>query len=117
MEIPYLKSASATVAAVAVILSTGFSVDRVYIDSDELDTKLKLEIAPTTEMVEHFIPEWKQQRIWDMEENVEKSSSPEEKRRWLQRLKKLISEFCESYPGRAECHPQYLDYLKENDDE
>lgn len=116
MEIPFLKTAVAAVSSIVIIIGAGFKVDDRYISVTELETYMEEAVSPVSEQVEkinRFIPEWKQQRIWDMEENVEKSTSEEERRRWMRRLKQLISEFCAEYKGRPECEPDYLNYLEQ----
>ena len=97
-----IKSIGGTVAALAVIFTGFVSVETRYAKAADLEKLLRSS---------------EQKTIWDLEENVETSISRIDKKKWFERLKEKVDEFCDEYPDEDECEPEYLDDIEESIDQ
>jgi hypothetical protein len=97
-----LKNIGGSVAALGLIFTGFLSVETRYAKADDLEKLLRSQ---------------EQKIVWDLEENVETSESLSDKRKWFDRLKEKVDEFCDEYPDEDECDRDYLDDVEASIDE
>lgn len=94
-----IKSIASTVAGLSIIVTGVMTVETRYAKAAEFDKLLRGQ---------------EQKTIWDLEENVDTSESLHDKRKWFERLKEKVDEFCDEWPDEDECEPEYLDEIEES---
>ena len=97
-----MKTISGSVASLAIIFTGFVTVETRYAKADDLEKLLRSQ---------------EQKIVWDLEENVETSESKVDKRKWFDRLKEKVDQFCDEYPDEDECDKEYLKDIEETIDE